>query len=36
MRKKYREAAQLAKESPGQFKCLGENTERHISFSVPI
>ena len=27
---------QLAKESEGQFECLGENTEKYISFSVPI
>ena len=27
---------QLAKEFDGQFECLGENTEKHITFSVPI
>ena len=27
---------QLAKEFEGQFKCLGENTEKYITFSVPI
>ena len=27
---------QLAKESEGDFECLGENTERYITFSVPI
>ena len=27
---------QLAKEFKGQFKCLGENTEKYITFSVPI
>ena len=27
---------QLAKEFEGQFECLGENTEKYISFSVPI
>ena len=27
---------ELAKESEGQFKCLGENTENYITFSVPI
>ena len=27
---------QLAKEFDGQLKCLGENTEKHITFSVPI
>ena len=27
---------QLAKESDGVFKCLGENTEKYITFSVPI
>ena len=27
---------QLAKEFDGQLKCLGENTENHITFSVPI
>ena len=26
----------LAKEFDRQFKCLGENTEKHITFSVPI
>ena len=26
----------LAKEFEGQFECLGENTEKHITFSVPI
>ena len=27
---------ELAKESEGQFECLGENTEKFITFSVPI
>ena len=27
---------QLAKEFDGHFKCLGENTEKYITFSVPI
>ena len=27
---------ELAEEFEGQFKCLGENTEKHITFSVPI
>ena len=27
---------QLAKEVDGQLECLGENTEKHITFSVPI
>ena len=27
---------QLAKEFEGRFKCLGENTEKSITFSVPI
>ena len=27
---------QLAKEYDGQLKCLGENTEKYITFSVPI
>ena len=27
---------QLAKEFKGEFKCSGENTERYITFSVPI
>ena len=27
---------ELAKEFKGKFKCLGENTEKHITFSVPI
>ena len=27
---------EVIKESDGQFKCLGENTEKYISFSVPI
>ena len=26
----------LADESEGEFECLGENTERYISFSVPF
>ena len=26
----------LAKEFEGQFECLGENTEKHITFPVPI
>ena len=26
----------LAKELEGQFECLGENTEKYITFSVPI
>ena len=27
---------ELAKEFEGEFKCLGENTEKYITFSVPI
>ena len=27
---------QLAKEFGGQLECLGENTEKYITFSVPI
>ena len=27
---------ELAKEFEGQFECLGENTEKDITFSVPI
>ena len=27
---------ELAKEFEGNFECLGENTEKHITFSVPI
>ena len=27
---------ELAEESEGQFKCLGERTEKYITFSVPI
>ena len=27
---------QLAKEFEGQFECLGENSEKYITFSVPI
>ena len=27
---------QLAKEFDGQFECLGENTEKYVTFSVPI
>ena len=27
---------ELAKEFDGQFECLGENTEKYITFSVPI
>ena len=27
---------QLAKECEGNFECLGENTEKYITFSVPI
>ena len=27
---------ELAKEFPGKFKCLRENTEKYITFSVPI
>ena len=27
---------QLAEDFKGQFECLGENTEKHITFSVPI
>ena len=27
---------ELAKEFKGEFECLGENTEKYISFSVPI
>ena len=27
---------ELAEEFKGQFECLGENTEKYITFSVPI
>ena len=27
---------ELAEECEGQFECLGENTEKYITFSVPI
>ena len=27
---------ELAEEFEGQFECLGENTEKHITFPVPI
>ena len=27
---------QLAEDFKGQFECLGENTEKYITFSVPI
>ena len=27
---------QLAKEFEGNFECLGENTEKYITFSVPV
>ena len=27
---------QLAEEFKGQFKCMGENMEKYITFSVPI
>ena len=27
---------ELAEEFQGQFECLGENTEKYISFSVPV
>ena len=27
---------QLAEEFEGKFKCLGENTEKYIAFSVPL
>ena len=27
---------QLAEDFKGQFECLGENTEKNISFSLPI
>ena len=27
---------ELAEEFKGEFECLGENTEKYISFSVPI
>ena len=27
---------ELAKEFDGNFECLGENTEKYITFSVPI
>ena len=27
---------ELAEEFEGQFECLGENTEKYITFSVPI
>ena len=26
---------ELAKEFKGQFECLGENTEKYITFSIP-
>ena len=27
---------ELAKEFKSQFECLGENTEKYITFSIPI
>ena len=27
---------EFEKESDGQFECLGQNTEKYITFSVPI
>ena len=27
---------ELAEEFEGEFECLGENTEKYITFSVPI
>ena len=27
---------ELAKEFDGQFECLGENTKKYVTFSVPI
>ena len=27
---------ELAEESEGEFECLGQNTEKYITFSVPI
>ena len=27
---------ELVKKSEGNFECLGENTEKHITFSVPL
>ena len=27
---------ELSKEFEGQFECLGQNTEKYITFSVPI
>ena len=27
---------ELSKEFEGQFECLGENTEKYITFSVPV
>ena len=27
---------QLAEDFKGQFECLGENTEKYITFSIPI
>ena len=27
---------QLAEESEGEFECLGENSEKYITFSVPL
>ena len=27
---------ELAKEFDGNFECLGENTEKYVTFSVPI
>ena len=27
---------ELAEEFEGQFECLGENTEKYVTFSVPI
>ena len=27
---------ELAEEFKGQFECLGENTEKYITFSIPI
>ena len=29
-------STELAEEVKGQFECLGENTEKYITFSVPI
>ena len=27
---------QLAEESEGEFECLGKNSEKYITFSVPL